>query len=629
MRAVKVIFWIFCSICFFAEPALAERRVALIIGNSAYQSVARLGNPANDSEAIAATLKDIGFDVVDLKRDLNAAAMRRALRDFADSVRDADVALVYYAGHGIEINGDNYLIPVDAVLERDIDAFDEAIALERILRVVQPAKQLRLVILDACRDNPFNTSMKRSMGSRGIGRGLAKVDPENPNTLIAFAAKAGSTALDGDSKNSPYTTALVKYLPKPGLDLRKAFGYVRDDVLKVTSNKQEPFIYGSLGGADVSLVPAVIAPPAATADSASAERRDYELSERVGTREGWDAFLSQYPNGFYARLAQAQRNKLAAEEARVAAVEKARTMAEERERLAAEGAKAKELAKAAQQAKAAEEARIAAEKKKAAEDARLAEAERAKAAAQAKADEEARLAAGKKRAAEEAKANQERIAAERKLAEEAKVVEKAAEAERVKAAAALAKAAEQTTLTDKPIGQIAALTPPDQASEAMPKSAQPVTSNVPRLLQTELQRVGCGTGTIEDNWSASAQKALGLFNKNAGTKFDVKVASVDALEVLRSKPARVCTQVCEQGFKADGDSCTKIVCKAGYEVGDDNICEKIETRRASRPKPAPVRSVAEKPAAPKQASSQPTPDFNRARFPGYWESRCKSFGSCR
>jgi uncharacterized caspase-like protein len=233
MRAVRVVFWAFWSIFFLSQPALAEKRVALIFGNSAYLSVARLTNPANDSEAVATTLKEMGFEVVELKRDLNAAAMRRALRDFSDNVRDADIAIVYYAGHGIEINGDNYLIPVDAVLERDIDAFDEAIPLERILTVIAPARQLRLVILDACRDNPFNRSMKRTIGSRAIGRGLAKVDPENPNTLIAFAAKAGSTALDGDGKNSPYTTALVKYLPKPGLDLRKALGYVRDDVLKV------------------------------------------------------------------------------------------------------------------------------------------------------------------------------------------------------------------------------------------------------------------------------------------------------------------------------------------------------------------------------------------------------------
>ena len=256
MRAVGAIVLAVWSIWFSSQPAFAGKRVALVIGNAAYQNVNPLTNPGNDSEAMAAVLKSAGFDVVELKHDLNVSAMRRALRDFSDTVRDADVAVVYFAGHGMEIDGTNYMIPVDAVLERDIDAFDEAIPLDRFLAVVEPAKQLRLVILDACRDNPFNKTMKRTVASRAIGHGLAKVEPESPNTLIAFAAKAGSTASDGDNKNSPFTAALVKYLPRPGLDIRRAFGYARDEVLKATNNKQEPFIYGSLGGDDVALVPA-------------------------------------------------------------------------------------------------------------------------------------------------------------------------------------------------------------------------------------------------------------------------------------------------------------------------------------------------------------------------------------
>ncbi len=305
-----------------AFPALADKRVALVIGNSAYQSAPKLSNPANDSEAMSGTFKAAGFDVVEFKRDLKASEMRRALRDFSDTVRDADVAIIYFAGHGIEIDGTNYLVPSDAVLERDIDAFDEAIPLERLLSVIEPAKKLRLIILDACRDNPFAKSMRRTVASRNIGRGLAKVEPGSPNTLIAYAAKAGSTALDGDGRNSPFTAALVKHLPKPGLDLRKAFGFTRDEVLKVTNNKQEPFIYGSLGGEDFALVP----PPAVQRDPAQAVRGDYELAERVGTREAWDSFIATYPDGLYAKLAGAQRNKLVAEQSRLAAVEKARRL---------------------------------------------------------------------------------------------------------------------------------------------------------------------------------------------------------------------------------------------------------------------------------------------------------------
>jgi uncharacterized caspase-like protein len=362
------------------EPAWAGKRVALIIGNSAYQNVPPLSNPINDGAMMAATLKGAGFDVVDSRHDLSAIETRRALRDFSDAAYDADIAVVYYAGHGMEVDGANYLIPVDAKLERDTDVFDEAFSLERILIAAEPAKQLRLVILDACRDNPFARLMKRTVASRAIGRGLAKIEPTSPNTLIAYSAKAGSTAADGDTRNSPFTIALAKHLTTPGLDVRRAFGFVRDDVLKATGNRQEPFVYGSLGGDDVPLVPA----PARAASPASAPvpnpqadmRRDYELALQVGNRAAFSAFLAQYPDGFYASLAKLQLEKISAEEARVAATEKARQTEQERARLAAEGAKKEAQTKAEADAKAAEQARLAAEKAKQIAQDQAAEAER-------------------------------------------------------------------------------------------------------------------------------------------------------------------------------------------------------------------------------------------------------------
>ncbi len=366
----KLCRWALAAAAFLlvSGPAFAEKRVALVLGNSNYQNVAPLPNPVNDSAKIAATLKDAGFDVVDSRRDLPAAETRRALRDFADRARDADIAVVYYAGHGIEVDGGNYLIPVDARLERDTDIYDEGLSLDRILIAIEPAKKLRLVILDACRDNPFARTMKRTVASRAIGQGLAKVEPTSPNVLIAYSAKAGSTAADGDGKNSPFTAALSHYLTKPGLDVRRAFGFVRDEVLKTTGNKQEPFVYGSLGGEDVPLVPAPRAAPAAApapALSAQAEaRRDYELALQIGNKSALNAFLAQYPDGFYASLAKLQLDKIAAEETRVAATEKARLTQQERARLAAEGAQKSQQAKAEAEAKAAEQARIAAEKAK-------------------------------------------------------------------------------------------------------------------------------------------------------------------------------------------------------------------------------------------------------------------------
>src|SRR6266852_4183671 len=344
------------------QPAFAEKRVALVLGNSAYQNVARLPNPVNDGTVIAATLKNAGFDVVDSRHDLPAAETRRALRDFADLSRDADTAVVHYAGHGMEVDGTNYLIPVDAKLERDADIYDEAFSLDRILVAVEPVKQLRLVILDACRDNPFARTMKHSLASRSIGRGLAKIEPASPNTLIAYSAKAGSTAQDGDGKNSPFTVALSQHLTKPGLDVRKAFGFVRDDVLKSTGNRQEPFVYGSLGGNDVPLVPARAVPAEPAVNPQAEVRRDYELALQVGNKAAMNAFIAQHPDGFYASLAKLQLEKISAEETHAAAVAKARVAEQERARLAAEGAKKEAQAKADADVTAAETARLAAEK---------------------------------------------------------------------------------------------------------------------------------------------------------------------------------------------------------------------------------------------------------------------------
>jgi hypothetical protein len=593
MRAIAAIVLAVWSTWLFSQPAFADKRVALVIGNSAYKNVNRLKNPANDAAAVVAMFKKAGFDSVDLRLDVSATDMRRALREFGNKTRDADVAVIYYAGHGIELDGTNYLIPVDAQLETDTDVFDETFALDRVLVAVEPAKQLRLVILDACRDNPFSKTMKRTMGSRAIGRGLAKVEPSSPNTMIAFAAKAGSTASDGDSKNSPFATALVEHLTQPGLDLRKAFGFVRDDVLKATGNTQEPFVYGSLGGNDVALVPTVaMAAPTVAAPADQDMRRDYEFADRVGTKPVWDAFVNKYPSGFYTELAKAQRDKLAAEATRVDATNKAKAAQEEQTRLAIEGAKAAQQAKAAEQARATEKARVAAELAKQAEDAKVVEAERAKTAAIAKPAENARSAAQAGAAADLVK-----------KADEAKI----AEAERAKTAGVA-----RETEDAKAVGPVAALQPPGQTPPAVAKPDQSLLSDIPRLLQTELRRVGCNTGSVEGNWNAAAQKSLDLFNKHAGMKLDVKVASTDALDAVKSKTARVCPLICEHGYKADAERCVKVSCGIGSFINDDNECEKKREREKStakreepRARPdAAVRSQVASPPTTPQASGQ-------------------------
>jgi hypothetical protein len=280
-----------------SAPGMAAKRVALIIGNSAYEKVAKLPNPGRDAAAMGKLMRQAGFDV-EVKNDLGITALRRALRDFSDKVLDADIAVLFYAGHGIEVSGVNYLIPVDAVLERDMDVEDEAVSLDRVGQIMSSASRLQLVILDACRDNPFAGSMKRKLASRSFGRGLAKVEVPSSDTLVAFAAKAGFTAADGDGANSPYTTALVKHVATPGLDIRLALGRVRDEVLKATAKQQEPYVYGSLGGAEIPLMSAggditAIDPLAAPAPTPAAR----DISKNAVRLFSWQTLPSEFDPG--------------------------------------------------------------------------------------------------------------------------------------------------------------------------------------------------------------------------------------------------------------------------------------------------------------------------------------------
>jgi hypothetical protein len=294
--------------CVGIAPSHAEKRVALVIGNSTYAKVPALPNPANDATAFGTLLKSLGFDVVETKTNLDLASMRRVLRDFTSAVRDADIVVVFYAGHGIEMNGTNYLIPVDAMLERDIDVEDETVSLDRVSQLIEPAKRLRVIIVDACRDDPFASGMKRTVASRSIGRGLAKVDVTTADTLVAFAARAGSTAADGDGSNSPYTSALLRHIATPGLDVRLALGRVRDQVMASTAGRQEPFVYGSLGGAEISIVPGTGATAAVPASDPAAQV--WQDTKNTKNTTLLEQFINRFGDSFYASLARARLEEL-------------------------------------------------------------------------------------------------------------------------------------------------------------------------------------------------------------------------------------------------------------------------------------------------------------------------------
>ncbi|MDE2362536.1 MAG: tetratricopeptide repeat protein [Hyphomicrobiales bacterium] len=229
-----------------AGAAPATGRVALVVGNSAYANAGALANPQRDAAGVAETLRKLGFTSVDLVVDATRAKLGDALKAFAQKAAHAEWAVIYYAGHGLEADGVNYLVPVDAALSSVEDTPNQTIALDQALNAVASAKKLRLVMLDACRDNPFEDAFL----ARGDGaRGLARIEPDT-GTLVAFATKHGHVATDGDGKDSPFEQALVKRIDTPGLEINKLFRQVHDDVATATKGQQEPFTYGQLPAED-------------------------------------------------------------------------------------------------------------------------------------------------------------------------------------------------------------------------------------------------------------------------------------------------------------------------------------------------------------------------------------------
>lgn len=260
LRVIAVILFTITA----AGAAHAAKKVALVIGNSDYEHAGKLPNPRNDAADITASLERLGFEVRK-EEDLSFDSMRRALGEFTQAAHGADMAIVFFAGHGMEVNKQNYLIPTDAMLKTDLAISYEAIPLDLVTEAVSGAKGLKLVMLDACRNNPFAASMQMTNSTRSIGRGLAGVEPV-AGTLVAFAAKEGTVADDGRGRNSPFTTALLNYLEQPNLEINFLFRKVRDSVMEQTNNRQQPFTYGSLPGKEIFLKVAAVADSSSSGD---------------------------------------------------------------------------------------------------------------------------------------------------------------------------------------------------------------------------------------------------------------------------------------------------------------------------------------------------------------------------
>lgn len=304
---------LFCSPLAPASAQSAQTRVALIIANSAYLSVPALPNPVADGRLVAKSLKSSGFQTVILLENQDRIGMERALRDFAAAAERADVAMIYYAGHGIEANGENYLIPVDARLANDRDLEIESVKLSTLVRMAEGAKRLRIIVIDACRTPP--SGMKRVASSRSISRGLAPIEPEG-DSLVVYSAKAGTTAADGSGQNSPFAASLARRIVQPGRELNILFRLVRDDVMKETKGVQEPFTYGSLSSEEFFFIPAT----KGSSVGIDMEAEAWGLCRDSVTRSPCENYLKAYAkSGRFTALATTRMNDLSSAPAPIAA----------------------------------------------------------------------------------------------------------------------------------------------------------------------------------------------------------------------------------------------------------------------------------------------------------------------
>jgi formylglycine-generating enzyme required for sulfatase activity len=303
------------------EATEAAERVALVIGNSEYTHAPSLSNPKRDAEAIARTLSGLGFEVTGPLLNQNKAQMDAALKAFGRRSQGATAAVVYFGGHGVEVGGRNYLLPTDVTLERERDVALEGVSLDVVVDQLGGASGYRLVILDACRDNPLAAQMQRTDGTRSTYRGLVPIEVSG-QTYVAYAARAGQKAKDGTAgDHSPYVAALLKYLREP-LPLPNLFGAVREEVRKATNGEQEPWLYGAFGREAIYLVggeptaviatpvaapaPVPVSPPVVAAPTVDHDYEAWKSAEKCGKAACFRAYIADYPKGRYARMALAQ-----------------------------------------------------------------------------------------------------------------------------------------------------------------------------------------------------------------------------------------------------------------------------------------------------------------------------------
>lgn len=302
-----------------AQPAgLGDgKRVAFVVGNSAYQgTLGKLRNPVNDATDIAAKLEELGFEVI-LATDLSLRAFRASLLNFATEIEDADTSLFFYAGHGVQVDDENHLIPVDARINRDRNLSDETITVNRVVGLMNQFTETSIVLLDACRDNPLTSDIPIGGQVDGFGRGLARVRADG-GSYIAFATAPGNVAYDGEGRNSPFTTALLKHIATPNIDIRLMMADVRRDVFADTQQRQLPWENNSLIGRFFFDENSTLQ---RLDSSARTEAEAWQAIASTNRREDYAAFLQAFPDGNFASVARLKITALEQSEERASAAQ--------------------------------------------------------------------------------------------------------------------------------------------------------------------------------------------------------------------------------------------------------------------------------------------------------------------
>ncbi len=316
------------TIIFGCASALAEKRVALVIGNSEYRTVPRLANPRNDAADMRVKLGGLGFEIFG-GSDLDRQAMLGALTGFGRAAENADVALIFYAGHGLQVKGENYLVPVDANVEYEAELNIALVPFSIVMQQLQRGSRINIALLDACRDNPFQSNLTRSLGTRAVGalgRGLSRV-PSAQGTFIAYATEPDNVAQDGDGRNSPFTSALLAYMDKP-LSISDMMIEVRNQVIKSTNGKQLPWDTSSLTGrfsfrieGSVAITPepsqAEVRQPVVdtTVDLGALELAVWNAIQTGSEVAAFEKFLNDFPNGVFAAAARGRISVLKQQQA--------------------------------------------------------------------------------------------------------------------------------------------------------------------------------------------------------------------------------------------------------------------------------------------------------------------------